>query len=295
MKKRNHKRKSIVSRVAKRLYDRWGKRLVSGKRGEKIRERLVRIYPGEPVAERVEMYYVEMFALLLKIAGIGITLAVVISVPLWVEGTRELDTVGRNDGGEGDRHVDLLLRRENGQVAEKRIEVAERLYTEEELQQMFTDMLPALEKQMLGQNKSPFCVTVSLKLPDAVEGYPFEMKWHSSRPDVLNRNGSIQEPLTMEEIPVEIKGDFSFQGFEQEKVWKVIVRQAHRTEEDAWEDALETALQESDFDSAYQEEMQLPDRVAGETVVWQEKESIRGGRAAGDFFRYGSFRVGRRK
>lgn len=260
-----------MNKEIEKLYRRIGGHPPGGRAAERVRQKLQRLYPGDSVCERLNEYYAGLFALLLQIAAVGIFLSVAAAICFWLGESKPYTQLSRNDFGKGSNYVELLVQRQDGQSAEKRLEVEERRYTEAELQALFAQMMPVLEKQMVGENPSLSHVTCSLELPSSVEGYPFDISWHSSRPEILKRSGEIQRPLSQNGDMVELKGVFTCEDTEKSKKWNIKVYPGEQTAQETWEQKLSDALQKSDRESAYATQWKLPEKIDGMAVSWTKK------------------------
>ncbi|MBD5459991.1 MAG: hypothetical protein HDR26_03465 [Lachnospiraceae bacterium] len=261
----------MVRKLSRKIYMRiWGRLAATGA-ADKRREKLKKLYPGETAEKLLENYYTDLLAALLKIGMAGILTAA--AVLIFCRGAAEDVTwVRRNPFGEGSRYAALSMRRQDGSRQEVQLEIRERLYTEETLQGLYLEAKDILEKRMQGKNESMTAITGPMDLPDRISGYPFEISWRSSRPEIISADGTLQQGIYGREEEVELTAAFQCEGFEESSTWKIKVCFPEATAREQWEEALRGTLQESDARSAYEERWELPREIAGERISWEEKE-----------------------
>ncbi len=102
--------------------------------------------------------------------------------------------IKRNDYGQGSRTENLEAEVEG--VSEKiplEIEVKERQYQAEEVQDFFDKILGKLDKKILGDNESFQHVDQNLNLITSIDGEPVEISWELDRYDLMNVKGEIMK------------------------------------------------------------------------------------------------------
>ncbi len=242
---------------------------------QKDREKIKRLYPGEPVEERLEKYYVETIKLLMKIGMAGVAIAIILGMSHCADGQEEITYLERNEYSEGVGHVDIVGYGKNGYELESSLVIREREYTEQELQSLYVNFLPVLEEKMLGGNKSLGQVNMNLIFPVEVSGFPFDIKWRSIDRSVINNNGKLAEEYRSTKKETSIVATISYGEFWREHTWNVMVVPGEWTSESVWKFNLEKALKESDDESIESLRWNLPTELDGEKIHWKIQEKNR--------------------
>ncbi len=184
----------------------------------------------------------------------------------------------RNGYGEGSRIEEYEVSIE-GELEEERlqIEVQEREYTQEQVQEIFQEMIEKLDKAILGENENFDHIEKDLNLVNSLEGYPVDIRWELSNYKVFDTEGHvIQENTTEEGTLVEIRGILSYRQQEAIYMVTVMVYPETKTGKDRWMQALQDKLAEADEDSREDEVMPLPESLDGKQVYWEKKKSTSG-------------------
>ena len=154
------------------------------------------------------------------------------------------------------------------------VEVQEREYVGEEVQEMFRKVMERLDKVILGKNQSLDRVEKDLQLVNALEGYPVEMAWELDSYDVLNVDGTIRrEDLPEEGILVELRATISYREEKAVYIRNARIFPVTRKGVDQLLYEIQTELQKQEETTRANEQFELPERVGGRKITWnQEKE-----------------------
>lgn len=102
--------------------------------------------------------------------------------------------IKRNDYGGGSRTESLEAEVEGeSEKIPLEIEVKERQYQAEEVQDFFDKILGKLDKKILGDNESFQHVDQNLNLITSIDGEPVEISWELDRYDLMNVKGEIMK------------------------------------------------------------------------------------------------------
>ena len=102
--------------------------------------------------------------------------------------------IERNDYGKGSKTEVLDVK--IGDTKKKirtDIEVSERRYTTEEIQELFGRIIRRMDRLILNENQTPDHVETDLNLITEIPGEPVTVSWELDRYDVMNVKGEIQE------------------------------------------------------------------------------------------------------
>lgn len=184
-------------------------------------------------------------------------------------GEKQLTVVPRTEYGEGSVKETYLATVGEDEIAVE-VEVAERRYTPEEEQQIMAEVIQALDRIIIGENKSFDHVDTDLQLVTEVEDYPVQIQWLISNYQVVNLDGTIQNDYQEENgTLIELQAQIMCQ--ESEAVYTRSVRvypkkkKAHSKEEQ-----LRALVREAEEKSGHEKELPLPKELEGEKIVWRK-------------------------
>lgn len=211
--------------------------------------------------------------MLVLVVGLFIMVLSVI-LPGGKENMKENDLLERKEFGEGETRVSLIAVSEHGETLID-YSVAERKFTEAEIEEMLPKFLEELVFVAIGENTSPEQIHMSLNLVEEVEGYPFYISWSSDRSDLVGAEGNIKEEIKSD-TPVILTAELEYEEWIYEHSFPVVLVPQKYTPIEEWTRMLEDALIGADAKSSYGEYMTLPTDVSGTSVKWKEKTENRG-------------------
>ena len=184
----------------------------------------------------------------------------------------------RNSYGQGSKTESYEVTIE-GELEEEliEIEIGERQYTSEEIQEIFKEMMQELDQTILGENESRDRVETDLNLVDQLEGYPIEIQWELDNYEILNTDGKIMKEHTEEKgTLVEIRGTLSYGTEEAVYVTHVMIYPETKTgkEKLLWE--IKKYIKEIEKETKEDKSFLLPDNIQGKEVQWNKKADMRG-------------------
>ena len=155
-------------------------------------------------------------------------------------GNESLGVLVRNSYGEGSR-TETYEASVEGELEDEpfEVEIGEREYTDEEIDEIFQQVMQELDTLILGENESRDRVEKDLMLPKELEGYPVQIHWELDSYEVLDMEGRIIEEKTSEEgTLVEVRGTISYNEKEALYVTHVVVYPRTKTEREKWINAI---------------------------------------------------------
>lgn len=195
-------------------------------------------------------------------------------IPMGSGKLTENGRLGRNEFGEGENTVSLIaITNQDETIIE--YNVAERKYTESEIQTMLPGFKEKLESSVLGANESLDKIQSSLSLVEALEGYPFYITWSSERSDLIGSEGDLKEEIE-EPVPVMLTAEFEYEEWIFEHSFLVVLVPREYAPLEEWMHMLEDALVRADAESENQTYMNLPEIIGGTSVKWSEKRENKG-------------------
>lgn len=165
-----------------------------------------------------------------------------------------------------------------GKIEEEtvQIETSERLYTHEEIQAIFTEVMDRLDGVILGENESFDRVEQSLNLVTEDTEYPIQIRWELSSYDVMNTEGEIAESRVSEEgTLVELRGTLSYYEEEAVYVRNVMVYPVTRVGAELILHEVKEAIRVAEEESRREESFVLPIEVSGRKLQWSRKKEQR--------------------
>ena len=155
------------------------------------------------------------------------------------------------------------------------LEVQEREYEGEEVQELFRKVMGRLDTIILGENKSFDRVEKNLQLGTELDGYPVDITWELDSYDTLNVDGTIRrEDIPEEGVLVGLRGTIFYRDEQA-----VYIRSAHvfpltREGMDKLLHDIQVAVQEQEKGTRAEEQFELPEKIGGKKLTWnQEQES----------------------
>lgn len=243
---------------------------------EQTVRKLLRLYPNETAGKLKRRYDVDRLKNVLMMVFVGDMVALF----MWISslhGDSVVDEgyIPRNICGEGSRQVALTVKRENGEEIPANLTVQSCRYGDAELEEIYAELLEVLYVEVLGENASWNCVTEDLVFLEQVEGYPFTLSWGSGDYRFVSGSGDVADwqevaELEEQEALVSIECRAEYYDFIKEHTFFAWV--CPRQETMAFDEAVNVALTEAEEADPYGEGVKLPEKIAGEAVVWAEQE-----------------------
>lgn len=183
-------------------------------------------------------------------------------------------TVTRNSYGGGKRTEEYELTVENEVDSEPiQIEVKEREYTHEEVQEMFKKISEKLDEVIPGENQSMSRVEKDLNLVTSLEGYPARIQWQIGSYDILDIEGRImEENLTEEGALVELRGTISYGEEKSVYIRNVMVYPPTRKGTDKLIYEIRKKLQELEEETRQESSFVLPKEIEGKKLKWSRQK-----------------------
>lgn len=211
---------------------------------------------------------------LIGILSVLLAGAVFVSEQLGVEGE---PIITRNGYGKGSK-TEVYELTIPGKIEQEtvQIETSERLYTHEEIQAIFTEVMDRLDGVILGENESFDRVEQSLNLVTEDTEYPIQIRWELSSYDVMNTEGEIAESRVSEEgTLVELRGTLSYYEEEAVYVRNVMVYPVTRVGAELILHEVKEAIKVAEEESRREESFVLPNEVSGRKLQWSRKKEQR--------------------
>lgn len=181
----------------------------------------------------------------------------------------QANVVWRNSYGEGKKVAEYEVSVDGQKGKTLEIEVGEREYTPQEIQEIFEEIMDKLDEAILGENESFDHVEQNLKLVSVVEDYPVHIEWQLDANPVMNLFGEIQEEhVTSEGTLVELRAVLSYRDEEAIYVRHASVYPMTRKGIDKVIHEVEQEVKKLESGTRSDESFNLPAEVNGQVLTW---------------------------
>lgn len=185
--------------------------------------------------------------------------------------------VTRNEYGEGSKTQEYELIIEDEDEKQKlQLEVEERRYTKEEVQQLFQKVMEELDNVVLGENKSFNRIESDLKLVTTLEDYPVNIQWDLDTYEVMSIEGELrQDRLTTEGTLVRLRGTISYGEEQTAYVRNMMVFAPTREGTEKFLYEVRQEVEEREASTREEEGFRLPQKLKGKQLTWKVKKEYR--------------------
>lgn len=188
--------------------------------------------------------------------------------------------IARNDYGKGTRTEELDVKKGDSKRTSVEVQVTERMYSEQEIQELFQSIIRKMDQWILGDNESLDRVETDMNLITQIPDTPVEVSWKLDRYDVMNVRGEIQEKEIDEEGEVvNLSAVLTYTEDEtQQAMYQCAVRICPQTMTDmeAKKQFIKETLQKDEQLDRTERVWKLPDTIQGEAVSYYHKMDSRG-------------------
>lgn len=260
---------SLLYRAAMFLYKQACIRNLPLFNSRQVERDLLQLYPGENVQYLRTEYYVKKLSTMLTVLLLGGIFG--IAAKISADGKvllKDDGSISRGSYLEGRQEIQVIAGMEEGSL-EIQIGLEPRRLSWEETEELADSFLEQLPVLILGKNDSLLQVSHDLELLEEYEGYPFQVEWKSSRPDILGSSGSVREVREAQQLLLTVS--FKYEEYEQEEILEVTIVSPLRTTEELIYRDLEEYLISSEENSRGEEMWILPEQWEGRDIVWSQK------------------------
>lgn len=183
-------------------------------------------------------------------------------------GNSEISSIERNPPGGGKKKEELKVT-----IGEQKdnmmIEVAEKEFSKQELEEVFQKAEDELEKRILGENESLDEVRSRLNLIHVLPDSGIQVDWRLDNYNLMNLQGEIhQEELTESGEIIRLDALLSYKDEKVQHTFYAHIYPPNLTADESLKKKLECAVEEQDLASKEMKQMPLPDTVEGKSVTW---------------------------
>ena len=232
-----------------------------------------KLSPGKDKELERHKYYMEKISMAIMVVVVGVFLAAFISLDNQKEQViMNGNVITRNDYGKNSLSTKAVVTDQEGEERMLDLEISERQYSQEQIEELLEEFEPLLHTKILGENKSLNHVDHDLVLAKQYDGYPFKVKWSTLNHGVLKDDGTLGKEITTKGEIVELIATISYEQYSWEYVLYCNVYQIPPTEEELFQMQLQEAVEQADQDSITEKEIVLPEQVNGTKISWSEEK-----------------------
>lgn len=181
-------------------------------------------------------------------------------------GADKITTLIRNEYGGGEAEYDLIVNYADSEETVE-IEISERLYTDDEIYDLFEEAYEAVKEEMLGENESPDEVSSALEL---VSDYgEIDIYWEIEDTDILDYNGEIAAEIPEgDSITINLYATFTLEDVSAVYTYPVTLVSETLSEKELLISYIMEEIEENN--SLYESEVVLPSDINGEDISFAE-------------------------
>lgn len=232
------------------------------------------LYPGRDAEEKLKDYYIKKIAQVLCVLAAGMLFALLSLIKGFTEQTIiDKKYIARNSYGQGGLEAEITAGFEDGSKEEVTLKIGEQRFKEEELEELYEQAVEQLSVIVFSEGDCAEEVRNRLYFPEQLEAFPFSIQWESSNYDLVDYDGTVyNEDLQEKGETVNLTAILQYYDFKKEFIFPVHILPSVLSKEQARKKILVKKLEENESNSIYDENFVLPDRVGGESVIWEEKK-----------------------
>lgn len=151
------------------------------------------------------------------------------------------------------------------------VEVGPRIYTEQEAERVFEEIMEGMEEKIRGKNPSLMEVREDLKLPSRWEDSGVRLLWYSEDPEWISATGKIEK--TVEEPKnVQLQVHMSAGKYQAEYLIFLRLMPVIQTDEEALKAGLIKEIASREENAQSEPWMELPETYEGRSLTYRKKE-----------------------
>ncbi len=188
---------------------------------------------------------------------------------------QEVKSLTRSSYEEMPREESLSLKLENGEELPIQIQLGERIYTEEEIENFFQSAREELPKAILGENESLNKVWSDLDFITQLDGNPVSIQWMTSDATFITPLGErTEKELEDGQEKMVITASLSCQDKEDTLEIPITLIKKELNKEDAFLEKVQQEVAKKQESSRTEADFQLPKEVDGIALTWIKKNRV---------------------
>ena len=151
------------------------------------------------------------------------------------------------------------------------VTISPRVYTREEADAVFYEVMEGMEERIRGNNESLQAVSQDLKLPSYLSEYGVRVRWHSSEPELLSSAGTVDTEIKKPQEVV-LQAELSAGDYQAEFELPVMLLPESLTQEERQRKEFSEELVRLDGQQKYAEYLELPAEYQGKALSYRNAE-----------------------
>lgn len=224
------------------------------------------LIPGRSSEIQIEKYYkakkkemIMLFAMAFLLLGISVFLEFQSTKP-------QENKLKRNSYGEGKKEVPLEVKINENNWTPFVMVLEEKEFTEEEITKLYRSLVNELPEIIKKENTDLEEVNSDLDLVVVLEEYPFRISWESSRPEIVDEDGTVYFENVTQEEKVNLTVLFQYGEWERQEVISVVVKPKNQEDYIFY---LTKELKEKEALTRKEEEFLLPASYLENSLQWR--------------------------
>ena len=202
----------------------------------------------------------------------GFLTVILITGAVWIkenmEDRKTVTVLERNPPGMGDTKIHLEAWTEEG-VFPVDIQIQERQYTEEELEDVFKRGKEWLDSVWLGENTASDNITGNLYFPTYIDELGLTVRWEVDNPAYIQSDGSLSDQTVLEKPQtIQICAILRYGDVEKVYTYEICLKTLENTKEKKIEKEIEKVIKTLDEKNPTEEKINLPTKFRGEQMTW---------------------------
>ena len=234
---------------------------------ESVRRDLMTLYPTKHVRMREAIFLADQLERIMWLVSAGAALAILAG---WLMNQSGPLIHNRYVEREDYSGSPLTVTADESTYGEFTFEVEPRKYTKTELEQMAEDLFAQLPERIRAENPDLQHVSRNLKLKGVAEDTPFQVRWTSSRYELVDTDGTVHAEGLPEgaQIPVQLSAVCRADDSRFETVLDLTVVPEQLSPMEQMQNAIREALSDADRKTASEPRFWMPQEVNGEALSW---------------------------
>ena len=225
------------------------------------------IYIGQNCVKLGKEYYRKKRKDLFLLAAAGIGIVIICGFNDWKNSTvGENNKILRNEFTGEKEEILLQVKPQNEKWREIQFELYAKEYTKEELDELFLEASQLLPVLIVSEGESLESVSSDLNLIEEIEEFPFLIRWESSKPELIDEEGTLLITHRDKGEDVELTAIFEYEEWEWRHKSDIHIVSC---EADDFLLLLEENLKEQEINTRKRRDFYLPEDFQGVSLQWR--------------------------
>ena len=231
------------------------------------------LHPGGKTDKETGMFFIKKLSLCLLMLFFGMALVIVIDISSRNDSVLENGhLLKREDVSGKDYKIILNVTADSEELGNTEIEIENRHYTEEELNDLLPSFERDLEKSFLGENESPDFICHDVNFPDSIDSYPFHITYEWDDKEIIKRSGEISDTGSEKGKIVTIDALITYDDYSVIYTFAVNVFPKDYTRTEYLTNLINETIIKNNQETITDDYFCLPTDIDGIKVIWTEEK-----------------------